>query len=64
MRLKDRCFDTTEMTGAESQAVLNILQNMTSRMLLKNGRSAGNGAYAQKGSASKVMVASRHRVSF
>jgi hypothetical protein len=33
-------------------------------MHLKNGRSAGNGAYARKGTTSKVMVASRLKVSF
>jgi hypothetical protein len=33
-------------------------------MHLKNGRSSGNGAYAQKGITSRVMVANRPKVSF
>jgi hypothetical protein len=39
-------------------------QNMTSRMHLKSGRSAGNCAYARKGTTSRVMVANRPKVSF
>jgi hypothetical protein len=53
VELKGIPFDTIEVIEAESQAVLNT----TSRMHLKNGRSAGNGAYAQKGITSRVMVA-------
>jgi hypothetical protein len=37
---------------------------MTSRMHLKSGRSTGNGAYAQNGTSSRVMVASSPKVSF
>jgi hypothetical protein len=49
---------------AESQAVLNTLtEHDFQDALLKNGRSAGNGAYAQKGTISRVMVASRPKVS-
>jgi hypothetical protein len=33
-------------------------------MHLKNGRSTGNGAYARKGTALRVMVASRPKVIF
>jgi hypothetical protein len=33
-------------------------------MHLKHGRSAGNGAYVWKGTTSRVMVASRPKVSF
>jgi hypothetical protein len=36
----------------------------TSRMHLKHGRRAGNGAYAQKSSTASVMIASRPKVSF
>jgi hypothetical protein len=32
--------------------------------ILKNGKSAGNGAYRWKGSTSRVMVVSRPKVSF
>jgi hypothetical protein len=39
-------------------------QNTTSKMHLKNGISAGKGAYVQKGTTSRVMVASRPKVSF
>jgi hypothetical protein len=39
-------------------------QNTPSRMHFKNGRSAGNGAYAREETTSKVMVASRSKVSF
>jgi hypothetical protein len=38
--------------------------NTTSSMHLQNGRSASNGAYARKGTAWRVMVASRPKVSF
>jgi hypothetical protein len=43
IKLKGRHFKTIEVTEAESQALLNTLKNTTSRMLLQNGRSAGNG---------------------
>jgi hypothetical protein len=33
-------------------------------MCLQNGRSTGNGAYVQKGTTSRMMVASRFKVSF
>jgi hypothetical protein len=39
-------------------------QNRTSRMQLQNDRSAGNGAYAQKGTTLRVMAASRPKVTF
>jgi hypothetical protein len=59
IKYKDR-HDTLVEIEAESQAV----QNMTSRMHLKNGRSTGNGGYAQKGTTLKVMVASRQKLVF
>jgi hypothetical protein len=39
--------------------VLNTLTGQTSRMHLKNGRSTGNDAYAQKGTNLTVIVANR-----
>jgi hypothetical protein len=33
-------------------------------MNLKNGRSTGNGAYVWKGATARVIMASRHKVSF
>jgi hypothetical protein len=62
-----RHFDTTEVMKAESQAVLTTHTEhdfLTFNMHLKNGRSAGNGAYEQKETFSRVMVASRPKVSF
>jgi hypothetical protein len=55
---------TTEMIEAESQAVLNTLTEHGFQDTFKNGRIAGNSAYAQKGTTSRVMVASRPKVSF
>jgi hypothetical protein len=63
-RLKGRHFDTIEVTEAESQAVLNILREHDFQDGFKNGRSAGNGAYARKGTTSGAMVANRRKVSF
>jgi hypothetical protein len=63
-KLKGCHFDTAEVMEAESQEVLTPSQNTTSRMQLKSGRSAGNGAYSRKGNISRVMMASRPKVSF
>jgi hypothetical protein len=52
------------MIEAESHAVLNILTKHDFQDAFKNGRSFGNGAYARKGSTSRVMVAGRPKVSF
>jgi hypothetical protein len=49
---------------AELQAVLNTLIEQNSQHPLKNGRSSGNSAYAWKGDTSRVVVASRLKVSF
>jgi hypothetical protein len=57
-------FDTTEVMEAESQAVLNSLTEHDFQDALKDDRSAGNGAYAWKGTTSRVMVVSRPKVSF
>jgi hypothetical protein len=45
INVEDHHFDTTEVIEAEPQVVLNT----TCRIHLKNGRSTGNSAYAQKG---------------
>jgi hypothetical protein len=42
-------FDTTEAIEAESQAVLNPFTELDFEGALKNGKRAGNGAYARKG---------------
>jgi hypothetical protein len=42
-------FGTLEVMEAESQTVLNTLREHDSQNEFKNGRSAGNGAYARKG---------------
>jgi hypothetical protein len=52
IKLIGRHFDTAEVIQAESQTVLNTLQNKTSRTHLQNGR-AGNGAYTRKGTTSR-----------
>jgi hypothetical protein len=49
---------------AESQAVLNALTEHDFQDAFKNGRSAGDGAYARKGTTLRMMVASRPKVSF
>jgi hypothetical protein len=50
---KDRHFDTIGVIEGESQAVLNTFTEHDFQDAFKNGRSAGNGAYEQKGTASK-----------
>jgi hypothetical protein len=57
IKLEGRHVDTIEVMEAESQAGLNTLQNKTSRERLMNGRSSSNGAYAQKWTTSKAIVA-------
>jgi hypothetical protein len=52
------------MIETELQAVLNILTEHDFQDALKNGRSVRNGAYVWKGTTSRVMVASRPKVSF
>jgi hypothetical protein len=55
---------TLEVIEAESQLMLNSLSEHDFQDAFKNGRSAGNSAYMQKGTTSRVMVASRLKVSF
>jgi hypothetical protein len=50
-----------EVIEAESQAVLNTLTGHNSQGAFKDGRSAGNGAYAQKVATLKVMAATSLR---
>jgi hypothetical protein len=64
IKLKGLNFDTFELIESESQAVLNTHMEHGFQDAFKNGRSAGNGAYARKGTTSKAMVASRPKVSF
>jgi hypothetical protein len=65
IKLKGLYFDTIEVIEAESQAVLNTLTEHDFQNAFKNCRRAGNGTYARtKGTTSKVMVASRPKVSF
>jgi hypothetical protein len=64
IKLKGRCFDTIDVIKAESQAVLNTLTEHNLQDAFKNDKSAGNCAYAQKGTTLKVMVVSRPNVSF
>jgi hypothetical protein len=63
-KLNGRHFHTIEVIEAESQAVLNTLTKHDFQDAFKNGSSAGNGAYARKGTISRVMVASKLNVSF
>jgi hypothetical protein len=63
-KLKGRHFDTIEVIEAESQAVLNTLTDHDFQDAFKNSRSVGSSAYALKGTTSRVMVASRSKVSF
>jgi hypothetical protein len=62
--MKDRHFDTTEVIEAESQAVLNTLTENYFQDAIQNCRSVGNVAYVRKAITSRVIVASRPRVSF
>jgi hypothetical protein len=64
IKMKGRRFDTIEVFEAESQAVLNTHTEHDFEDAFKHGRSAGSGAYVLKGTTSRVMVASRPKVSF
>jgi hypothetical protein len=59
IKLKGHHFDTIEVIEAESQAMLNTLREYEFQAHLKNVRSAGNGAYARKGTTSSVMATGR-----
>jgi hypothetical protein len=64
INLQGRHFDTSEAIEAESQAVLNTITEHDFQDAGQNGRNAGNGAYAKKGTILWLMVANRPRVSF
>jgi hypothetical protein len=64
IKLKGHHFDTIEVIGAESQAVLNTLTEYDFQDAHKSGRNARNSAYAQKGTTSRVMVANSPNASF
>jgi hypothetical protein len=57
-------FDRIEVIEAESQAVLNFLTECNIQDVFKKSRSSVNSAYMLKGITSRVMVASRLKVSF
>jgi hypothetical protein len=59
IKLKGRHFNTIEVIGAESQAVLNTLREHYCQDAFTNDRSAGNDAYGRKRTTLMVMVASR-----
>jgi hypothetical protein len=59
LKLKGRPFDTIEEIQAESQRVLDILAEKTSRKRSRNGGDSGTGVYMRKGTNSRVMVADR-----
>jgi hypothetical protein len=61
--MNGRHFVRSEVIEAESQALLNTLREHDFQDAFKNGRIAGNCAYALKGTTSKVMVASMPTVS-
>jgi hypothetical protein len=64
IKLKGLQFDTIEVIEAEAQVVLNTLTEQDLQDAFKNGRSTEDFAYVQKGTASRVMVASRPKVNF
>jgi hypothetical protein len=57
-------FDTVKVIETESQAMLNTLAEHDFQDAFKNGKSAGNSAYAGKGTTLRTMVVSRPKVSF
>jgi predicted Zn-dependent protease len=64
IKLKGRHFDTTEVIEAESQVMLNTLSEHNFQDAFKKWQKIGNGAYMQKETTSRVMEASRTKVSF
>jgi hypothetical protein len=59
MKLKSRRFDAIEVIEAESQVMLNTITEYYFEMHLKAGRSPESGAYARKGTISRVTVVNR-----
>jgi hypothetical protein len=64
VEVKGHHFDKVEVVDAESQAVLKTLTEHDLQDAFKNCTRAGNCAYARKGTTSRVIVASRPKVSF
>jgi hypothetical protein len=64
IKMKGHHLNTIEVMEAESHPVLNTLKEDNFQNAFKNGRHAGNGAFAQKGTTSKMMVASRPKLVF
>jgi hypothetical protein len=62
--MKGSHFDTVEVMEAESQGVPSTLTEHDSQDAFENLRRSGNGAYARKGTSSRVNVASGLKVSF
>jgi hypothetical protein len=57
-KLKGRHFETNEVIEAESQAMLNTLTERDSQGTFKQEQECWEGAYARKGTTSRVMVSS------
>jgi hypothetical protein len=65
IKLKGGHFDTNEVMEANPQAVQNMVTDHGLKdAFKKNGKSAGNGAFASNGTTSRVMVASKPKDSF
>jgi hypothetical protein len=64
IKLRSLHFDTMRCSRQNRRRCETPSQNTTSRRHFKHGRSAENGAYARKRTNSRVMVASRTKVSF
>jgi hypothetical protein len=64
IKLKGSHFDRIEVIEAEWEAVLNTLTEHDFQDAFKHGRRARNGAYARKGTTSRVTVASRLKINF
>jgi hypothetical protein len=64
IKLRGCHFNTLDVTEAESQAALNTLTEHDFQDVFKNGRSAWNSIYTWKGTPSRVMWASKPKVSF
>jgi hypothetical protein len=64
IKMKGLNFDTFVVIEAQSLSELNSPTGHGFQDTFKNGRSARNSAYAQRGTTSWLMVASRPKVSF
>jgi hypothetical protein len=64
IKLKGCHFDTIKAIVVNRKRCLTPPQNTTSRINFKKGRSAGNGAYARKGTSSRAIVTNGPKVIF